>query len=408
MSSNARSARLLILGGGPAGLAAAIAAGSQALVLERNADVGRKLLLSGNGQCNFTNSLAPEAWLARCGKYARFLKPAYYCLDNQELIRKLDQAGCPSLARPDGKVFPASMRAGDVRSALQKLALQAEARILCGARIVRITKAERFRVEDAEGQRFEGDRLLVAVGGCSYPQTGSDGSLFRLLQDLGHSIVEPGPALAAVDIADFGIWRACAGVSLKEVEATFHTQAGVFRAQGDLLWTHTGLSGPLILDNSYRLDSGDRITLHLVRRAESRIPELLGLAPRQSLLQALRRFAIPESLLRALLISGGIDPGLRCGDVGKITRNACAGLLAGLNFTVRSVESLSTAMATRGGIPLAEVRARDLESKVIPGLHFAGEVLDYNLPTGGFNIQAACSTGYLAGLVALRIGRKKT
>ena len=382
-------------------MAAALAAGSQALVLERNVDVGRKLLLSGNGQCNFTNSLASEEWLARCGKYAHFLKPAYYGLDNQALIRRLEQAGCPSLYRPDGKVFPASMRAGDVLSALRKLALQAGARIICGARIVGIKRGGRFSVEDENGREYTGERLVVAVGGCSYPQTGSDGSLYNLLQDLGHSIVEPRPALASVDTTGNQVWRDCAGVSLKRVEASFQARTGDFRSRGDLLWTHTGLSGPLILDNSYRLEPGDRIVLHLVRRADSRLPELLHLYPRQSLLQVLKRFALPESVLEAMLVSSGIDPGQRCGETVKSVRNACVNLLSGLNFSIRSVESLATAMATCGGIPLAEVKARDLQSKVVPGLYFAGEILDYNLPTGGFNIQAACSTGYLAGQASL-------
>ncbi len=400
------SAKTIIVGAGPAGLAAAIASGTGSLILERNTIAGKKLLLSGSGQCNFTNNLNKEEFLHACGTYSHFLKPALYRFDNDALIDLLSEAGCPVIIRPDGKAFPASLRADDVRSVLVQKALAAKSDIRYQTRIVKAIKMDRFRLETENGERFICDNLILAGGGSSYPQTGSDGSINSLAKALGHNIIEPKPALASVSIASFKAYQDCSGVSLRNVAATFITKQKKYFAQGDLLWTHTGLSGPLILNNSYLLDQGDKVVLCLLPRAEDRILEILQLYPRQSLLQALKRFLVPESLLAAILTVSGIDLSQKCGEVRKSTRQRLIMLLSHLEFTIAAVESLQTAMATCGGIPLSEVKAHSLASRICPGLNFAGEMLDYNLPTGGFNIQIAVSTGYLAGISAASTSKK--
>ncbi len=403
-----RQADLVIVGGGPAGLASAIAAGSRALLLERNPRPGAKLLLSGGGQCNFTNALPREEFLRACGNYAPFLKPAFYSLDNQALVAILENAGCPSLSREDGKIFPVSLRSEDVLDTLLRLASKAEATLLAGRCAVRVEPAAAgFRLHTQNNESFHAKQLILAGGGCSWPQTGSDGSAYALAQALGHSLVTPRSALAAVSIQNFGALRHLAGVSLRMAEAVFHTASGRQPARGDLLWTHNGLSGPLILDQAWHLSPGDRISLVLVPRAPDRLKELLALYPQRTLLSTLKRFALPERLLQSLLMAAGSEPGMRGGDLDKTRRRQLGELLSGWQFTIKTVEPLATAMATSGGIPLAEVRARDLQSKLVPGLYFAGEILDYNLPTGGFNLQMAFSTGWLAGSQAVCPRRKK-
>lgn len=387
----------IIVGGGPAGLLAAIASPGKTILLEGNSAAGVKLLLSGSGQCNYSNSLDREAFLRACGSYGHFLKPALYAFDCEAFMALLAEGGCPSLTRPDGKIFPASLKAADVRDSLLRKALAAGAKVLYGQRIYSAVRGGGFTLRSAAGDEFRCSRLILAGGGCSWPQTGSDGGSYQLARALGHSIVTPKPALAAVTIRDFGAFADCAGVSLRQAEAVFHTPKGKTRARGDLLFTHQGLSGPLILDHSHLLDPGDRVSLQLVPRAEDRLLDILKLKPAQSLLQALKRFSVPESLLRALLARQGVSGELRCGEVSKALRNRVCQALSQLEFSVSGLESLATCMATSGGIPLSEVKARDMSSKLCEGLRFAGEILDYNLPTGGFNIQAAASTGWLAG-----------
>lgn len=397
----ALSASTLIIGAGPAGLAAAIAAGQGALLLERNPVAGKKLLLSGSGQCNFSNALPKTAFLAACDKYAHFLKPALYRFDNAAFIGLLEEAGCPALTRPDGKVFPASLHSADVRDALLQTALDRGAKIRYGIRILAVEKQDCFILQAENGESFRGSRLILASGGASYPQTGSDGSAYALAKALGHSVIPPAAALAAVAITAWEPFRSCAGVSLQSVQAILHTGVGKKRVQGDLLWTHTGLSGPLILDSSWMLRAGDSVELNLVPDAQERLPSLINLHPRNSLFTALKRLGLPASLLQAILVFGGVDPSQVCAELTKATRLKTISLLAGLKLSVDAVESLQTAMATSGGVPLAEVKAHSLASKLCPGLYFAGEILDYNLPTGGFNIQMAVSTGFLAGRSSL-------
>lgn len=391
---------VIIVGAGPAGLLAAISAGKGSLLLERNPAPGKKLLLSGNGQCNFTNSLGGEDFLSRCGKAASFLKPALYGFGNLRFRELLEGAGCPSFERPDGKVFPQSLRAADVRDALVRELARSGAEILNGCLVKEISAGGGFRLETENNGEFTCRALILAGGGCSWPQTGSDGSAYALAKSLGHDIVEPRPALASVQIEGYRPFRDCAGITLKGQHAVFHSSSGKFKASGDLLWTHTGLSGPLILDNSHLLSAGDVISLVLVPRAADRVGEILKLNPKRSLLQALRRFNLPESLLGALLAQNGIDAFQQCASVRRESRLRIVEFLEGLRLQVSSVEGFATAMATSGGVPLSHVRARDLGSRVCPGLYFAGEMLDYDLPTGGFNIQMAASTGFLAGASA--------
>ena len=398
-------ADVIIVGAGPAGLAAAIAAGRSALVLERNPHAGKKLLLSGSGQCNFTNSLESDEFLRACGKYAHFLKPAFHTLDNRKLIALLESAGCPVLIRADGKAFPASLRSEDVRNVLLSSAEQHGARFNYGTLIRKVSYSEGFHLTDAQGREYRCERLILAGGGASWQQTGSDGSIYTLAEALGHTIASPQPALAAVEIAAYSRWRECAGVSLHKVTARFKTETDSFNGSGDLLWTHTGLSGPLIINNSHRLRRSDKILLHLVPRAEERIPELLLLNPKQNVLSALKRTGLPASLLNAILAAVDAEPGIACSELRKDARKRVTKALSCLELSISAVESLRTAMATSGGVVLSEVKAANLASKLCPGLFFAGEMLDYDLPTGGFNIQMAVSTGWLAGLSAKKYSR---
>ncbi|MDP3114987.1 MAG: aminoacetone oxidase family FAD-binding enzyme [Candidatus Cloacimonadaceae bacterium] len=388
----------VIIGAGPAGLAAAISSSVPCLILERNLIAGKKLLLSGSGQCNFTHDLSREEFLLKCGQFGAFLKPSLFAMDSQGLIDLMTENGCPVAVRADGKVFPASFNAEDVRDTLLRLVLAKGSRIEYDKKVVKVFPGEGFQVICEDGSEYQCRKLIIAGGGCSYPQTGSDGSAMELTKQLGHKIVKPRPALASVKIRAYKSFVSCSGISLKRIKAILINPLKRFVVEGDILFTHSGLSGPLILDNSHLLSGSDRIILELLPRAEQRIPLLLDKYARQNLLNCMKHSGLPEALILALLSTKNIDPAQPAAQVKKTTRFQIVSILSHLEFTVNEIESLSTSMLTAGGVSLKEVRAQNLESKLHPGLHFAGEILDYNLPSGGFNIQAAISTGWLAGL----------
>jgi hypothetical protein len=407
-----RHVNIIIIGGGPAGLAAAISAGRAAgmgtkgsiILIEGNTECGNKLLLSGKGQCNFSNNLPITDFLLRCGKYANYLKSAYYGFDKDAFIHLLDEAGCQSYARPDGKVFPVSMKASDVRDALLQLAVAAGVSINNQARVVGINKLPEagFEISLDNGGKLSCDKLIISSGGASYPQTGSDGKALDFAKALGHETIPFRPHLGSVNLRDFKAFSKCAGISMPNIRASFTNKASSFNAEGDLLITHTGFSGPLILDNCHKLSSGTEITICWVQDAESRILEEQKQNPNMEILNALWEIPIPRNLLKTILETKGIELQRIMKRLSFMDVKMLAAGITRSNFTVSRVESLNTSMASAGGVPLSEVNAKTMQSRLCPGLYFAGEILDYALPTGGFNIQIAASTGWLAGASAVK------
>ncbi len=389
-----------IIGAGPAGLAAAIAYGKGALILESNPEAGKKLLLSGSGQCNYTNNLSNEDFIRACRKAGPFLKRALYSADSGFFTELLDKAGCPGYVREDGKVFPASLKAEHVRDALLQTALRKGAEILYETKVSEVRKEKAgFTMQTGCGT-MHSRRLLLACGGSSWPQTGSSGDGYAFAEELGHTLNPVRPALASIETDNYTPYVQCAGIALYDQKAEFITKTGKHRDNGDLLFTHTGLSGPLILNNSHLLEKGDMVRLRLLPGAESIIQNALSQGNARHLLNALKAVPLPNALLEAILISSGLKPDSPSSSLSAKQRNLIITALQLLEFRISKVEGLQTAMSTAGGVLLKEVNSATLESRIVPGLYLAGEVLDYALPTGGFNIQTAFSTGWLAGISA--------
>lgn len=392
----------VIIGAGPAGLAAAIAHGKGAVILERNPQAGKKLLLSGSGQCNFTNDLSQEDFVRACRKAGPWLKHALYNYDSGFFIELLAKAGCPSFAREDGKVFPKSLKAEHVRDALLKAALQKGAEIIYDLHVMSVQQtAKGFSLMTDEGA-IHCTNLLLACGGSSWPQTGSTGDGYAFAKCLGHTISPVRPALASVETKQTDSFSHCAGSTVEGVKADFITMGKKHSDTGDLLFTHRGLSGPLILNNSHLLNKGDTIRVHLLPNAEKLVSEALQSNPKRNLINALKTLPLTEAILTSVLHHLGIYIDTPVRELNKKQTNRIIGFLQAAEFTVRQVETLETSMSTAGGVILKEVSSATMESKLVPGLYLAGEVLDYALPTGGFNIQAAFSTGFLAGASALQ------
>jgi len=403
----------LIIGAGPAGLMAGISFGKGAVILERNPYAGKKLLISGSGQCNITNALEIPEFLKECKPYARFLKPALYALDNKRVIQMLESAGCPCMIREDGKVFPRSLISSSVREALITLAKQNGVRIIYNSSVKEIgimtgseaKSQENVFIIKTRQHDFFANKILLATGGKSYPKTGSDGLGYYFARQLEHNIIEPRPALVGVDIVDFDIWMSCSGASIAAETITIVSIEKRTRVKGQILFTHKGLSGPGIINNSHLMDQGCLIELCLLADPEKKLMDMEINQAHKKVCNGLKQYNIPECISRALILASGLDPDLRFADLNKTRRKLLGNKLENLGFIVKQVEGWNKAMTTAGGINLSEVNPKTMESRLHNNLYLAGEILDYTLPTGGFNIQAALSTGYLSGLSAKNAAR---
>ncbi|MDY0319032.1 MAG: aminoacetone oxidase family FAD-binding enzyme [Candidatus Cloacimonadaceae bacterium] len=386
---------ILIVGGGPAGLAAAIACGKKGILLERNPEAGKKLLISGSGQCNLSNARSHEEFLAALGDFRTWLKPAFYNYDNQALMDLLAENGCGVWIREDGKVFPQSRKANDVLSTLLTVLHKRGGTLRTGFMVQSIVKAAGgFLVTLADGKRLEAEKVIVAAGGAAWKHTGSDGASYRLAESMGHSIVKPRPALSGVQIEGWDAFHQCAGVSLRA-----GLRIGKQMFKGDLLFTHKGFSGPVILDNSWRMEPKTAIRISFVDCTD--FIRSLAENPKKRVISLVWGMALPHSVAEAAFRHLGISSDVTAAELRASERNRLINWLESAEFRIQSLESLDSAMSDYGGVSLKEVNSKTMESRMIPGLYFAGESLAYSLPSGGFSIQMAFSTGYLAGISAV-------
>ena len=373
--------------------------GDKIIILESGALCGAKILLSGSGQCNFTHAGTNEEFLSRCREYKNYLKPAYYTFSNTHFIKLLSDAGCPSVTRDDAKVFPASMKASDVRDCLLNAALRLGVQVMYHAKVnrVEITADGGYIITTDNSFRVTASCLLIATGGGSYSKTGSDGQALALAKSLGHSITPFRAHLCGISLKNYAPYKHCAGISIPNAVIKFESKDAQFSDCGDLLFTHTGLSGPVILDNSYRISDGMSIRINLIPDSKQELSELLEQNRGAKLLNALIKPSVPRRLLGTILEQNGFDPNQTIASMNKKEFNRLQAVLSSCKFEVSTVGALETAMASAGGVLLSEVNSKSMESRICKGLFFAGEVLNYALPSGGFNIQIAASTGWLAG-----------
>ncbi len=424
---------VVVVGGGPAGLFAAVAAaerGARALVLEHMSNPGRKLLASGGGQCNLTHGGEIMDFLphygggTRPGEAGRFLRPALYAFSNSDLVTWCTRRGVSLTEDPDGRVFPISRRAQDVLDLLLAEARQRRVELRTGVRVrsLRVERS-RFVVLTAAEQKsvVEGLTLVLATGGRSYPSLGATGDGYRLAASLGHAVVSPRPALAPVVVKRnaFSPFVPCAGVSLPGA-AVAVVRAGrpIAEESGDVLFTHRGLSGPAILNLSRHVFPGDVVLASLlpgsgdIRSTEGRLAAEVAAHGKRTVANLLQGLGLAACLSRALLAAVGLGPGTKAAELPREARHALAvSLASGANgghpFPVGSLGGWNEAMVTAGGVPLGEVDPKTMASRILPGLFFAGEVLDVDGDTGGYNLQAAFSTGRLAGTSAAEKARSE-
>jgi predicted Rossmann fold flavoprotein len=402
---------LIVVGGGPAGMMAAGRAGERGrrvLLLERGPELGRKLLLSGGGRCNLTNTAPLHSFLRAYGRAAGFMRAVLSRFDNEALRSWFDERSVATVAEPDGCVFPETQDTGSVLDALVDYMADGDVEVRRGCRVRKLV-IERGRVCGVDaGRVYLGRAVLVATGGLSYPATGSTGDGYELARQAGHTIVPTYPALCGLEAAERWPVR-LAGTALAPVRVCARDGRGrsIASAEGPVLCTHAGLSGPAVLNVSgavaQALARGVDVKLEL-DLVPSMDAETLGRtltdAARNSSQNSLRSVLtqwVPRRVAAVLAAEAGVDVLERATQCSRQDLRKLTQALKCTTVRIVRTQAMSEAMVTGGGVPLVEIDAERMESKLVRGLHFAGEVVDVHGPCGGFNLQAAFSTGRVVG-----------
>lgn len=397
--------KVVVIGAGPAGLmAAGTAKADEILLIDGNEKVGKKLYITGKGRCNVTNDCTPDKLVSNIVNNPKFFMSAANAFAPADTVELLNSLGVKTKVERGGRVFPLSDKSSDVISALQTYAVKNGAEILLGDK-ARFAKKEngKFRVYLQSGKEIICDRLVVATGGKSYPATGSTGDGYKIAESFGHNVIPPRPALVPIKLKD--AVKSLEGLSLKNVSVTLSDGKKSFTKFGEMLFTSFGVSGPTVLSLSSLINSLDasRFTLSidlkpaldpetLDRRIISDFGQNINRQYKNSLSDLL-----PKSLIPYIIEKSGIPPEIKVNSITRDMRRKLSGLFKALTFSVDSLMPLETGIVTAGGVDVKQVNPKTMESKVINGLYFAGEVLDLDAFTGGYNIQIALSTGYCAG-----------
>ncbi len=402
--------KLVVIGGGPAGMMAAATAGSRGLdltLIEKNQKLGRKLYITGKGRCNITNNADMEEFIANVPTNAKFLYSAFYTFTNQHLLALLSQLGLKTKVERGNRVFPVSDKSSDVIKALEKHLENNNVHRVTGEIEKVIAENDQISaVQLKDGSVIPCDSVIVATGGISYPTTGSTGDGYRFARELGHTIVSPKPSL--VPLESIEEWPARAqGLSLRNISVSVVDKRNrkIFEDFGEMIFTHYGASGPIILSaSSYlrKMEPGKyRIRIDLKpalseEQLDARIQRDFVKYARKNFSNSLDDL-LPQKLVPVIIQLSEIQEDKPVNQITREERQALVTVLKGLELTIKGFRPIKEAIITSGGVSTKEINPSTMESKLVKGLFFAGEVIDVDAYTGGFNLQIAFSTGYLAG-----------
>ena len=397
----------IIIGGGPAGMFAAITAakrGQKVLLLERNERLGKKLLITGKGRCNVTNDCSEQEILQNTPRNGRFLYSAMTAFPPEKTKTFFEENGCALKTERGNRVFPVSDKAQSVLDCLQN-ELHRHRVTVKTARVKRILE-ENGIVSGVETQneRISAKWVILATGGASYPTTGSTGDGYTMARALGHTIVEPQGSLVPLETAGDDC-QEMQGLSLRNVGVKLLNakKKVLYKDFGELLFTHFGVSGPTVLSASCHLKGdGCRLVIDLKpaleeNKLDDRIQRDLELYKNRSMENALTDL-LPRSMIPVVLRRLEIDPEMQANSLTKQKRRALVELLKGFSVEIIGKRPVAEAIITSGGVKVSEIDPKTMESKKISGLFFAGEVIDCDAYTGGFNLQIAWATAYAAGM----------
>lgn len=402
---------LVVIGGGPAGLMAAGAAaenGAKVVLLEKNECLGKKLLITGKGRCNITTAETdPATVIESFGKNGKFLYSALHEFGVEDTIAFFEQRGVATKVERGQRVFPVSDRAYDVLQVLIDWLKKNKVKIITNCTVTKlIAKGKAIeKVKTSRGD-FSANKFVITTGGKAAPSTGSSGDGYAWARILGHKIIDPRPSLVPIRTKESWV-QALEGLSLKNARISVY-QGGKKKDDrfGEAIFTQDGLSGPIILDMSQaigKLLKDGEVELRLDFKPALDFPKLDSRIQRDWLAVSNKMFRnsldklLPKKLIPVVIKLSGIDPDKKVNAITKEERNKLLHLLKELPLKVKSLLGYERAIATAGGIDLKEIEPKTMRSKLINNLYFAGEIIDLNGPTGGFNLQMCWSTGYLAG-----------
>ena len=413
--------RVIVVGGGAAGMAAALSAsyeGAEVLLLEQNEKLGKKVYITGKGRCNVTNAGTVEDLFSHAVSHPKFLRSAFHRFTNRDLMDLLEANGCPLVVERGNRVFPSSGHASDVIRCFERMLRDAGVRIRFQSRVTGLEKSA-GRILGVALKDFTEplSALVLATGGISYPLTGSTGDGLRFSKDLGHTVTPLYPSL--VGLCCLEPWCALlSGLTLKNVEVSAVDASGkrIRTEEGELLFTHRGVSGPTVLRLSAyltkRIHLGEKIRLFIDLKPalsadtlDLRLQRELQEAGTKEIKNMMGRL-VPVSLSAVILSEARIAETLRACDVNREQRKALLGALKGLSLTVTGTGGFEEAIVTQGGISVDEIDPSTMRSRLYENLFFAGEMIDVDLMTGGYSLQEAWSTGWLAGRNAAREASK--
>ena len=397
-------ANVIVVGAGPAGIMAALssAKNNEVVLIERNSNIGEKLKLTGGGRCNITNNRDIEEFFEKIVTNNKFLYSALYTFSNYSLLEYFNEQGLEYKEELDQKVYTKSDKADEVIEVLKNDLKNNNVKIMFN------TKIEDLIVEDNTvkgvisegGKRIYGDKVIVTTGGKSFPNTGSDGSMYDVIKKYGHTITPIYPALIPLVIKEEFV-KSLQGVSMKDVVISAKVKKRKIEKIGDMIFTHFGVSGPGVLKlSSYinkALNDGEvEIKLDFMSdKSKEELSEIIRSNPNKTALNNLKGI-LPQNFLKEIFSIIGITE-VKASDLKKEDENKILEYIKEMRLTARETLTIKAAQVTSGGVSVKEINASNMESKIIKNLYFAGEVIDIDAETGGYNLQMAFSTGYLAG-----------
>ena len=405
---------IVIIGGGAAGMMAAIHAarlGAQVTLLERNPKLGKKVYITGKGRCNVTNDCTLDEFMKEVPRNPRFLYSALSYFTPQGMMELLEDAGCPVVVQRGRRVVPASEKASDVNRALEQTMRELGVRIVFEARVKEVATEDGAvtGVVLMDGRTFACDRVIVATGGLSCPLTGSSGDGYRMAESLGHTVTPRSAVLSAIETAVS--WPAeLMGLSLRNVTLTMKKgKKTLYSDLGEMLFTHFGISGPLVLTMSSHLPENIAdadVTLNLKpgltrEQLDARLQRDFDENSRKMLRSVLPGL-LPARLAEIFPRLCGVDADKVCAQITREEREVIAAAMQALPIPLKRLAPIEEAIVTRGGVSVKEIDPSTMQSKLVEGLYFAGEVIDVDAHTGGYNLQIAWSTGALAGICVIR------
>ncbi len=395
---------LIIIGGGASGLfaGASLPHTTNGLLIERSSSMGKKLLMSGSGQCNLTHSGSIKDFLDHYGTNGKSIRPILYSFNNEALLSFFEKNGIDTVTREDGKIFPKSMKAQDVLNCLSSLCKKNGLSFRLSTQVISLARKEDGTYcVTCDKEVYYSKKVIVASGGCSYPTTGSDGNLFPVLSSLGITIEPLRPALTPIFIENYP-YSELSGTAFEHVKLQILQTDGkkISEKTGALLFTHKNLSGPVVLDSSRFASTGLLLQIQYLPFSGEKLLALLQKnqpANQKQLLSVLQELLpLPKRFLELICDRLSLSPNQKFSQLSGTDLKRLSGILTKDIHRISKLDSFDKAMVTAGGVSLLDISIKTMESKQFPGLHFAGEALDVDGDTGGYNLQFAFSSAYLA------------